>query len=133
MEKIVFSFNSNNKKKPVNKKQKVVLKYYPEIKGRKEYCTYINSNGEEEVFNSTGYNVIKKSTSLTVASKTIVDKIDLNYVNPKQDIEKKEEYFTYNGEIFTDKVKYDEETNTYYGFDTKLYGFDKKIQLFKED
>ena len=132
MEKLVFSFG-DNKKKTTRKRKKVVLIHHPKIEGRKEYYTSINSDGNEEIFDINSYNVIRKSASSTVASKTIVDKVDLNFVDSKAGSDYKEPYFTYNGEVFKDKIEYDESTNTYYGFINKLYMFDQKIQLFKEE
>ncbi len=132
MEKIVFSF-SNNKKPTTKKREKVVLKHYPENKGRKEYYTHINDDGEEEAIDVTGYNILKKSTSLTIAAKTIVDKINLDFVEGKEKTPYKEESFTYNGKPFSGKVEYDESSNTYYGLVSKIYSFEEKVKIYKED
>ena len=133
MEKIIFSFGNKNKKATPKKKEKVVLKHYPKNKGRKEYYTYINDNGEEEVIDVSNYHVIKKSASLTVAAKTIVDKINLDFVEGKESSPYKEEGFTYNGKPFTGKVEYDESDDSFYGLISKIYSFEEKVKIYKED
>lgn len=131
MEKIVFSFS--NKKPTTKKKEKVVLKHYPKNEGRKEYYTHMNDNGEEEVIDVSTYHVMKKSASLTVASKTIVDKINLDFVEGKESTPYKEESFTYNGKPFSGKVEYDESSDAYYGLVSKIYSFEEKVKIYKED
>ena len=131
MEKIVFSFGNN--KKTTKKKEKVVLKHYPKNEGRKEYYTYMNDNGEEEIIDVSTYHIMKKSASLTVASKTVVDKINLDFVKGKESSPYKEESFTYNGKPFTGKIEYDESTDSFYGLVSKMYSFEEKVKIYKED
>lgn len=132
MEKIIFSFGNKNKKATPKKKEKVVLKHYPKNKGRKEYYTYMN-DGKEEVIDVSNYHVIKKSASLTVATKTVVDKINLDFVEGKESSPYKEESFTYNGKPFTGKVEYDESDDSFYGLVSKIYSFEEKVKIYKED
>ncbi len=136
MKNVVFSFGNDKKPNIVKPtKKKTILTYHDKIDGRNEYYTYINENGEEEKIDVTKYNIIKKSSSLIVASKVIVNKIDLEYVEPKEKTEYQKPYFTYNNgqNIFLDKPEFDESTNTYFGYNKKLYSFEQRVQLFKED
>ena len=136
MKTIVFSFGNSEKKNIVKPtKKKTILKYHNKIEGKKEYYTYINDNGEEEIFDTSGYNIIKKSSSLTVASKVIVNKIELEYVEPKEKTEYQKPYFTYNNgqDVYLDTPEFDDNTNTYFGYIKKLYTFEQQVQLFKED
>ena len=135
MEKITVSFNNQNKpnvKTNKTKKEKVILSYHPYVREVPEKLTYF-VDGKEYDFTDTTYNIIKLSQNKTIAKKTLVEKVNLEFIPSKEKIEAQEGYFTYkdSDEKFLDEVKFDEETNTYIGVINKINTYDKEIKLFE--
>jgi len=132
MEKITVSVKQQNKiqKGKSQKKEKVILTYHPFVEGSPEKYTYLD-NGEEVEFTDKTYNIFKVSQSKSIAKKTLVEKVNLDFVPSKEEIPYQESYFSYNGEKFVDPVRFDEETNSYIGTITKSIITNKEIKLFE--
>ena len=134
MEKITVSFNNQNKpvKGKTPKKEKVILTYHPFQKEIPEKLTYF-IDGKEVEFTDTTYTIIRLSQNKTLAKKTLVEKVSLNFVPEKENVEFQEGYFTYkdSNKKFLDDVRFDEELNTYIGTITKVNTYDNEIKLFE--
>lgn len=116
-----------------NNKEKIYLKYYPEIKEQNEKFTYINSIGNEVEFTDSSYVIYKISQSKGEAKKVTVNKIPLNFIEGKDEVKYQPAYFSYNNgkEVFLDKPIYNEETNSYVGIVKINNIIDKEIQIFE--
>ena len=137
MGNISLSFSDNKKKtkkyNSVLNKEKIYLKYYPEVKEEKERYTYINSQGEEVEFIDSSYIVYKTSLTKGEAKKVNINKINLNYIEGIEEVKAKPAYFSYNNgeEIFLDKPIYNKETNSYTGIIKINNIIDKEIKIFE--
>lgn len=135
MKNFNFSFSTPTKNK--RQKEKVILTYHDPIEGKPEYYTFIDEDGREQIFNSNGYSISKASSLKTVATKSVVTKLDISFVPSKDDVEYKDGYYTYykNGteSIFEGNVIYDSDLNSYIGIKKDFKISKNKIQLFKED
>ena len=118
--KIIFDNGSYNGilTTPVKEEVKKELIYYPEIKGvdgYSSYYTYMNENGEEEVY----LDVVKKDSDGNLYFNKTEKNIYKLVYHPK--IEAKEEYYTYldkdgNECRYSGKVTYERMSNSYFGF-----------------
>lgn len=133
MKKITVSFNNQNTKKNPSKKEKIILTYHPEVKEVPEKLTYLD-NGIEVDFTDTSYNILKISKVKSIAKKTQVEKVGLNFIEAKDKVEYQEGYFTKKGEVdkFLDPVRFDKESNSYIGTIDKTIVYDKEIKLYEE-
>ena len=133
MGNITLSFTNDQKVKNELQKEKVILTYHESTPEKKEYYSYIDSNGNEKIFNDPSYTVSKISSSKTIAKKVNVSKVNLQFVPSKESIDYKHEYFTYNdGKLFLDKPIYSELDNSYIGIFNKVKTYDKEIKLYEE-
>lgn len=134
MEKITVSFNNQNKpvKGKTPKKEKIILTYHPFQKEIPEKLTYF-ADGKEVEFTDTTYTIIRLSQNKTLAKKTLVEKVSLDFVPERENVEAQEGYFTYKDseERFLDDVRFDEELNSYIGTITKVNTYDNEIKLFE--
>lgn len=127
---ITFSFNNDSKKKNKPDKEKVLLTYHQCINSVPEYFSYINDKNEEVKLDDKSYSITKISSSKYIGKKSVVSKIPVEFVEAKEKIDFKPEYFTYNGnEVYLKNPIYNEETNTYTGILEVVDIYDKEIKL----
>ena len=136
MGKITVSINNQNKTQKVkksNSKEKIILTYYPLQKEVPERYTYLE-DGKEVEFTDSSYIITKISSTKSLAKKSIVEKVQLQFQPEKDHVEYQDGYFTYkdSDERFLDDVVFDKEVNSYIGTITKVHTYDKEIQIFEE-
>jgi len=125
----------NKKQKSTNKfgKEKVILTYHDGIPGKKEYYTYIDTEGNEQKFEDTTYTISKLSSTKYIAKKVSVSKVNLDFIPSKESVDYKPGYFTYNdNELYLNKPIYDKDSNSYFGINNIVKIYDKEIKLYEE-